>query len=105
MFDRLHGIIINHLRRIGYRNVTRTQAFKEAHVARGSYKCNTCQLDFKRSEVHGDHVDPVIDPVAGFVDWNNYITRLFYGQIQVLCKGCHKTKTKAENKVRWEEVE
>lgn len=105
MLNFLRDVIQKHLRRIGYRNVTREAAFKAAHKARGSYECATCKNLFKRNDVHGDHIEPVIEPHMGFIDWNTYIARLFEGQIQVLCKGCHKAKTKAENTIRWEQVE
>ncbi len=100
----LHYIIIAHLRRIGYRNIYRNEAFTAARVARGQYRCAKCLSLFKREEMHGDHISPVIEPSTGFVDWNRYIERLFYGPIQVLCKTCHKAKTKEENSRRWEIV-
>jgi hypothetical protein len=45
-----------------------------------------------------DHKDPVIDPVVGFTDWNEYIRRMFCGpeNLQVLCDPCHAEKTRAE---------
>ena len=102
MADKLQAIIIAHLRRIGYRNVHRAKAFEASKVERGAYKCAACGQLFKRTELDGDHVEPVVEVNKGFVDWNTYIHRLFYGQIQVLCKPCHKTKTALENAERWE---
>lgn len=103
--DPLRYIIIAHLRRIGYRNIHRAAAFAAARIARGQYQCANCKLLWKREDCHGDHIDPVIAPSTGFIDWNTYIQRLFYTKIQVLCKTCHKAKTKEENSRRWEIVE
>jgi 5-methylcytosine-specific restriction endonuclease McrA len=100
----LKQIIIAHLRRIGYRNTTRRDVFEASHKARGKYECANCKQHYKRTEVHGDHIEPVIDPTLGWVSWDSYIHRLFYGQLQVLCITCHKDKTKRENRVRWEEI-
>lgn len=92
--------IINHLRRIGYLNQTYKSAMEAAHRERGEWECAGCKKTFKRSEIHGDHIEPVINPDDGFVDWNTYLERLFLGQIQPLCKQCHNEKTRGENSVR-----
>jgi len=57
---------------------------------------------FPRKLVSADHVYPVIDPARGFVDWNEYIKRLFCPEsgFQIICKECHDDKTKRERKVR-----
>lgn len=49
-----------------------------------------------------DHIEPVIDPNVGFIDWNTYMDRLFCEEdgLQALCKDCHKIKTKEENNIR-----
>lgn len=61
-----------------------------------------------RAEIAVDHIEPVI-PVAGWDDWNGYIQRMFFGELQVLCnytgirngkKSCHAIKTKEENALR-----
>lgn len=96
----LINAIIAVLRRIGYRNVTRAEAFKRAHKARGVYECELCHAQVKRQDLHGDHIEPVIEPEVGFVDFNTYINRLFLGKIQAICKPCHKAKSKAENEIR-----
>jgi hypothetical protein len=53
-----------------------------------------------------DHVDPVIDPTKGWVDWEVYVQRMFFGKLQILCNypqnsrdgvpSCHHIKTQAE---------
>jgi len=62
------------------------------------YKCNKCKEAFPQKEVQVDHKKPVVDPKAGFVDWNTYIDRMFCEDknFQVLCKSCHKIKTQKE---------
>lgn len=66
------------------------------------YRCASCRKDFALSSVQVDHIDPVVDPATGFIDWNTFITRLFCdkGNLQVLCKTCHTKKTKKEQKTQ-----
>lgn len=65
------------------------------------YTCAKCGEDFPSSMIEVDHIDPVVDPVVGFVDWNTYITRLFSERenYQPLCKPCHKIKSDMEKRV------
>ena len=107
----LMAIIIAHLRRIGYRNTTYKAAMSSAHRGYGQWQCCQCKKITDRKDLHGDHIQPVVDPALGFTNWDSYIERLFMGQIQPLCKVCHKAKTKEENilrkevKSKWEIVE
>jgi 5-methylcytosine-specific restriction endonuclease McrA len=95
--------IQKHLRRIGYYNVTYATAMKSAHQGFGlGWKCCKCGTIGKREDLHGDHIEAVDDPTSGFVDWNSYMSRLFLGQIQPLCKTCHKEKSAQETKIRAE---
>lgn len=57
------------------------------------YKCNYCKKAFSSKEVQVDHID-AIGKFNG--DWNDYIERMFcdIANLQVLCKECHKKKTK-----------
>jgi 5-methylcytosine-specific restriction endonuclease McrA len=66
------------------------------------YKCNACKKHFVAKDVQVDHVDPVVCPKKGFVDWNTFIDRLLctIDNLQVLCTGCHKKKTEKERKER-----
>jgi 5-methylcytosine-specific restriction endonuclease McrA len=111
MTDGLRIYIMGHLRRIGYRNETRKEVFEKAKRGRGRWECAGCNFLYKKTELHGDHINPVIAPERGFENWDVYITNLFEGQTQVLCKSCHSKKTEEENKVRrarrikqWKEV-
>jgi hypothetical protein len=99
---KLQAQIIAHLRRIGYLNVTYKEAMAGAHRERGQWECCECHGLFKRTQLHGDHADPVIDPTTGFTDWNSYIDKLFLGQIQPLCIACHNVKSERENSIRRE---
>lgn len=65
------------------------------------YKCAHCEELFENKEVVLDHIEPVIDPEVGFVDWNTYIERLFCQSdgFQVLCEGCHDIKTELEDEL------
>lgn len=73
-------------------------------VGRGVYQCEECELEFHASEMRCDHVEPVVDPATGFVDWNTYIHRMFDvfpSGIQHLCKSCHDDKTATERAARY----
>ena len=62
------------------------------------FTCNMCKKAFPAKEVNIDHVEPVVCPYTGFVDWNTFISRLFCdgGNLQVLCSPCHDIKTAEE---------
>lgn len=66
------------------------------------YKCNACKKDFPLTQISVDHIEPVVDPATGFIDWNTYIQRMFVDEafLQVLCDGCHTKKTNKERKQR-----
>ena len=93
--------IVAILRRASYRNPQRSEALRRARIARNMYVCNSCGDKKGRKEIAVDHINPVV-PVTGWVSFDDFIYRLFCGvdQLQVLCKICHKVKSKAENKER-----
>lgn len=58
-------------------------------------------VDAKNRDV--DHKFPVIDPEIGWVNWDSYFMRLLDvhpDNLSVVCKACHKRKTKNENQKR-----
>lgn len=102
------GWIISLLRKGTLRYPPRNEVLKEAKTEKKinpssgrmaqHYKCAKCRQEFPLSKVYVDHVVPVVDPVIGFIDWNNYIERMFCHKenLQVLCSVCHDAKTAIE---------
>lgn len=68
------------------------------------YKCAGCNNLFKATEVQVDHIDPVVSVEDGFIDWNEYIMRMYCEAdgFQILCSECHGVKTENERKQRKE---
>lgn len=88
-----------------------SDTLKEAKVARGFYLCNVCKQEVpvshvvngkRRKNIMVDHVNPVVDPKTGFVDWNKFIENLFCetDNLQAICSACHDAKSKNEREVR-----
>ncbi len=81
-------------------NEAKTEKKKNSKTGRLAqhFRCAQCSLDFPATAVQVDHIKPVVDPRKGFTTWDTYIKRLFCdkGNFQVLCKPCHKIKTKEE---------
>jgi hypothetical protein len=90
------------LRRGSFHWRARTEAMTAARVERGKYKCATCEDLFGPKEVALDHIQPVVDPKAGFTTWDDYIARLFCAAegFQVICNSCHDAKTLIEDQMR-----
>lgn len=89
------------------------EALRNARVSRGVYKCACCGAEGpktlpplegrkrRRNNAAVDHINPVIDPAVGFVDWDTVIERLFceVEGFQVLCWACHHAKTNEERAI------
>lgn len=90
------------LRRASYRFPGRYMAHNASKVGRNKYECATCKGIFGRKDTKVDHIQPVVEPAVGFVDWNTFIERLYCPQegYQVLCRECHDKKTAQEREVR-----
>lgn len=58
------------------------------------YRCASCGEDFPQSGVQVDHTKPI----GSCETWDTFIEALFCeaDNLQVLCKPCHKEKTKKE---------
>ena len=99
----LFDFVMRALRRASYKWPARNIAKKDARVARGQYRCNKCEGIFRVKEVEVDHIVPVI-PLSGTKSFDVIIPRLFCdsNNLQVLCKKCHREKSKGENKLRFE---
>lgn len=107
---RFQSFIRGNLRRTTMRWGPIASCLKRARVARNEYLCASCKrvvpstikLDGRRTKyIHVDHIEPIIDPNVGFVDWDTYIERLFCeaDNLQCLCGDCHKIKTDLEKSI------
>lgn len=102
---RYKGFITSALRQASRRWPPKYLALKDAYTStkinRKSgrkarhFACACCKGSFPAKEVQVDH----IEPIGKDLDWNTFIERLFCEKenLQVLCKPCHKEKTKREN--------
>lgn len=87
---------------------------KSARVSTGVYLCADCGntgpatlppdkgQSRRKNNAAVDHIDPVVNPKDGFIDWNTYINRMFLEKdgYQVLCWACHGVKTRDERELR-----
>ena len=66
------------------------------------YRCGPCGKWEKSTAVSVDHITPVVAVETGFVDWNEFVARLFCGpeNLQVICDTCHNSKTQSERIAR-----
>lgn len=61
------------------------------------YKCAMCIGWFSGSDIDVDHITPVANTKPeNFDDFVYYLGRLHTNNLQILCKPCHKLKTKHE---------
>lgn len=109
---RIKGFIVSTLRGAMRRWPPKWEALADAYVgkkvnsktkrASKHYKCAGCGEGFPQAQVEVDHKEPVVDPKTGFISWDIFISRLFCEKenLQVLCKDCHKIKTKKERNVK-----
>ena len=76
----------------------RFQVMTDARQSRGKYLCNKCKEIVGTKEFQIGHKEPVV-PVTGWDSWDGFISRLFCpkSKLQLLCKPCHKAKSKKEN--------
>lgn len=74
----------------------------KAQVGRGKYQCAKCPSIVKRKQYDIDHIEPVQPVDQPQIDVNTFVERLYCPaeNLQLLCKPCHKEKTKAENILR-----
>ncbi len=98
------------LRRVSTQWPGRTLAIQAARVSRGKYKCQRCSTIVGTKGYELDHKEPVV-PLEGSKkhptrvdedDLNEWASRLLCDQNgwDLLCLGCHESKTFAENAVR-----
>lgn len=69
-------------------------------------KCETCKKMEAKSNVQVDHKNPVIsvNETLDDLSWDQLIDRLWcdIDNLAIICKPCHKEKSKLENKERRE---
>jgi len=104
--------IISLLRRGTMRYPPRNDALREAKTEKKinkktgrmaqHYKCAGCKKDFPASQICVDHIEPVVSPKEGFINWDVYIERMFCPKenLQTLCSKCHDVKTKGEKELK-----
>ena len=109
---RLKNFIISALRSASNRYPPKYECLNAAKVGKKvnkatgrlaeHYKCAACKKHFVAKEVQVDHIEPVVSPLTGFIDWNTFVARMFcpITNLQVLCKECHKVKSDKEKKER-----
>jgi len=98
---RFESFIRNGLRTLSVKWPPRQAAKVAARVERGVYMCkgfNKRAHKVRARDIQLDHIVPVIEIGVGHTTWDKYINRLFCEEerFQVLCKECHKRKTKNE---------
>lgn len=67
------------------------------------YQCEVCNTWVSSTKVSVDHIEPVISVDTGFVDWNEFVARLFCDKsnLQRICDDCHDKKTYKERIARY----
>lgn len=108
------GLIKGALRRVFGRSELRRKII-EASIVKGYkdpkrkavkfwVKCEECKKMEAKSNVQVDHKDPLIPIHSSLeeMDWDELINRLWCKEenLSILCRPCHFSKTKAENKER-----
>lgn len=111
--SRYNSFIISLLRQGSRRWAPIQQVKKEANTKRGFYLCASCKEEVPLTIKEGrkrvqnifvDHIDPIVDPEVGFVNWDTYVERMFCekDKLQLLCKKCHDIKSMYERGVATE---
>lgn len=104
--SRMHSFIAGALRMASNRWPPKYRARAAAKLRYGVYKCagygGVVPHEIRAKEVNVDHIDPVVDPVQGFVSWDEFIKRLFVEEdgLQILCDDCHNKKSNYEKVLR-----
>ena len=92
----LKSRIISILRRLWLMSPERQNILKEYRISYGRYRCCECKKVFKRKEVEIHHLKTVSKMEDTEWSWDQYIKNLFEGECVILCRACHKDKTKFE---------
>lgn len=78
---------------------------RRARVAPSVYECEHCGDVYGKLEIN--HKNPVVDPLTGFIGFDNYIQRLFVPaeELEAICKKCHLTVTANQRTLRVRKVD
>lgn len=108
-----HKMLINKIRQVSqwwpYKNKAKNKAKVSVQIGffkngkpkfKVKYKCEACGDVHDKIEM--DHIIPVVDTLAGFVDWSSYINNMLCTDenYSALCHTCHQVKTQRENLMR-----
>jgi len=65
-------------------------------------QCEVCLTWVGSTKITIDHKEPVISVNDGFIDWNEFISRLWCSKdnLQRICDSCHNLKTQKERITR-----
>ena len=110
---RKKSFIVSALRAAFTRWGPKQQCVKNARIRRGVYKCEGCGEEGpatlpplegnkrRRKNIVADHIDPIVCPYNGFIDFNTWIARGFVelSGFQALCWQCHTDKTNEERQI------
>lgn len=78
------------------RDKVKQTEYTKGGAKRCFYMCEICGFMFVRDDTQVDHINPC-QPVDGHdPDYNEFIDLLFNGQLQCVCKSCHKEKSALE---------
>ncbi len=99
---RKHSFIVSALRRASGRWAPKNDAKKAARLERNTYRCASCAKTFGHTDIHIDHIIPVVDPSKGFTTWDDFIARLFVeiDGFRAVCTSCHSEITAKQREVR-----
>lgn len=106
----IKGIIRNSFKRYSeiYREVLKVGISQSKGPKGGKrYNCAACGLPFDLNSIELDHIHPVVEVAseAKRMSLESYYKAIWtedLSNLQILCKECHKTKTKIERKQRAE---
>ena len=105
-----HGKILNAVKRCfsrsAHRRAVLLAATSKQKGPRGGrmYICAECKKSFSGKDVQVDHIKPVIpvNKAALGMKWDTIVNRIYCDKknLQVLCRECHKQKSKEEMAAR-----
>lgn len=107
------NLIKGAIRRVFSRSETRREALADAQIQHYDPKrprvtkwgrCEHCKKPEALYKMQADHIEPVVPISMSLEDmsWDEIINRIFCNKnnLQILCLGCHSSKSKSETKQR-----